>query len=195
MLNLELSGAGRKLSWWNAVLNAFPLWIYYDNVLIITIKITHEILASFIIYLFSTLLLAESTTQLAVDIDEVTTANPPLLPTSVANVDPHPTVVAAVNETSVRLEAEEAAAAAAAAAASAAAEVDDEVEHNSFVALGGEGLEQGIRNAVKSEVESEIEADSSVLVATIQVNNEETEPKATSNNNEQTGGFTFKNKT
>ncbi|XP_017856022.1 PREDICTED: probable serine/threonine-protein kinase kinX isoform X2 [Drosophila arizonae] len=129
---------------------------------------------------------SESTTQLAVDIVEVTTANPPLLPTSVANVDPHPTVVAAVNETSVRLEAEEAAAAAAAASAAAAAEVDDDVEHNGFVALGGEGLEQGIRNAVKSEVESEIEADSSVLVATIQVNNEETEPKATSNNNEQT---------
>ncbi|XP_064550731.1 retinitis pigmentosa 1-like 1 protein [Drosophila montana] len=112
---------------------------------------------------------SESTTLPSVDTEEVTTVNPPQQPVN----EPH---VAAVNETNVRLEPEE----------TAAAEVADEFAHTSFVALGGEGLEQGIRNAVKSEVESEIEADSSALVETLQVDHKEDEHKTTSKNEEQT---------
>lgn len=137
------------------------------------------LLASSMLLLTSCLALpSESTTILpSVETEEATTAIPPQQPAIEDNSPQILSTVAAVNESIVKIEPIK----------SAAAEIVDEVVHTSFVSLGGEGLEQGIRNAVKSEVELEIEADSSgSLVDTLQAEHADSEQKTTSSHVEHT---------
>lgn len=137
------------------------------------------LLASSMLLLTSCLALpSESTTILpSAETEEATTAIPPQQPAIEDNSPQILSTVAAVNESIVKIEPIK----------SAAAEIVDEVVHTSFVSLGGEGLEQGIRNAVKSEVELEIEADSSgSLVDTLQAEHADSEQKTTSSHVEHT---------
>ncbi|XP_062123640.1 cytadherence high molecular weight protein 1 [Drosophila sulfurigaster albostrigata] len=131
----------------------------------LTLGSTHASLPLFIMLLVAAMLTSclalpsETTTSLpSADIELATTVIPPQQPLNEANSplsSTPPTVAAAVNESIVKIEPLK----------TSAAEVADEFVHTSFVSLGGEGLEQGIRNAVKSEVELEIEADSSAAAA------------------------------
>ncbi|XP_034115979.2 cytadherence high molecular weight protein 1 [Drosophila albomicans] len=131
----------------------------------LTLGSTHASLPLFFMLLLAAMLTSclalpsETTTILpSADIELATTVIPPQQPLNEANspLSSTPsTVAAAVNESIVKIEPLK----------TSAAEVADEFVRTSFVSLGGEGLEQGIRNAVKSEVELEIEADSSAAAA------------------------------
>ncbi|KAH8404717.1 hypothetical protein KR215_010968 [Drosophila sulfurigaster] len=160
----------------------------------LTLGSTHASLPLFFMLLVAAMLTSclalpsETTTNLpSADIELATTVIPPQQPLNEANSplsSTPPTVSAAVNESIVKIEPLK----------TSAAEVADEFVHTSFVSLGGEGLEQGIRNAVKSEVELEIEADSSAAAAVEPQQAEEQadkEQNTTDTHVEHTGRFCF----
>ncbi|KAL7726961.1 hypothetical protein ACLKA6_012191 [Drosophila palustris] len=128
-------------------------------------------LAALLLLMLTSCLALPSESTTIVPIEELTTQQPAIEVTNSPQAQTLTTTVAAVVNNSSNVEIEP--------LKTAAAEIADEFVDTSFVSLGGEGLEQGIRNEVKSMVEMDSEADASGLL----VNNE---PRIINNNDEQT---------